>query len=422
MAGPDSGPVIVPTPDPVTTLIASVIATAVSFMGGGRQSLTPKQRQAFESVGGQVVKGGGGKRQFIYQGNKVGIAGAQKIAKQVIKGRYQPPQTVARGPSAADQMARPVSNVNNLLAVAGAAWERERRRRRKPGSKWRPKPSKAAIAWWLAKQAFKIGKEKFPQYYGKLPGPVRRIGEGVIAGTLVWGGYDLMTGEWVGRTPKPKPAPKIPRITTQFPSLGSIYQIMAGLPPAAPPKSPKTATQPAPQRRGGGKRPRGVADAGGWPVTVRRIPKTAPSTATTTAPSGSTTWPSSTTSSTTWPTTPSVPGTIPSRTPTQLKEILRQAAGMAILSSIMGRPASASVPKLLYPGFMPGLTPSLNAAPLTGFQASTVGSTSTGQKCRCPKPKKRTSKPKQPRSVCYSGTFVETATGLRKRRKRKVNC
>jgi len=42
------------------------------------------------------------------------------------------------------------------------------------------------------------------------------------------------------------------------------------------------------------------------------------------------------------------------------------------------------------------------------------------RECECPEPKKR--KPREPRSVCYSGTFTETRRGTRKRRKRKVPC
>lgn len=40
--------------------------------------------------------------------------------------------------------------------------------------------------------------------------------------------------------------------------------------------------------------------------------------------------------------------------------------------------------------------------------------------CRCKKPKKRG--PRKPRSVCYKGSYVETSTGLRKRRREQIPC
>lgn len=41
-------------------------------------------------------------------------------------------------------------------------------------------------------------------------------------------------------------------------------------------------------------------------------------------------------------------------------------------------------------------------------------------RCDCKQQKKR--KPRNPRTVCYRGTYVETASGLSKTRKEEVSC
>lgn len=95
----------------------------------------------------------------------------------------------------------------------------------------------------------------------------------------------------------------------------------------------------------------------------------------------------------------------------------------------------ASVGKLLFPDkagqvqISKRLARSLTASNLPSVSSQSFSSFSSfgqvpgrvGTKtCEC-KPKRRR-KPKQPRTVCYSGTFTEKANGLRKLKKRKVPC
>lgn len=57
--------------------------------------------------------------------------------------------------------------------------------------------------------------------------------------------------------------------------------------------------------------------------------------------------------------------------------------------------------------------------PLTAVGSAGVGSRTCPPGCR-PEPKKR--KPRGKRTVCYQGTYTETASGLRKTKRRKVPC
>jgi hypothetical protein len=68
-----------------------------------------------------------------------------------------------------------------------------------------------------------------------------------------------------------------------------------------------------------------------------------------------------------------------------------------------------------------GLTPGAFPLPWPGGGGLSFGGggSRTGE-CECPPKRKR--KPKQAREVCYSGTFIERASGLSKTRKRKVPC
>lgn len=62
------------------------------------------------------------------------------------------------------------------------------------------------------------------------------------------------------------------------------------------------------------------------------------------------------------------------------------------------------------------------AVPSPGTGSYFGGTTGTKSKtCSCSKPRKRKST-KQPREVCYRGTYTETSTGLIKRKARKVPC
>jgi len=56
---------------------------------------------------------------------------------------------------------------------------------------------------------------------------------------------------------------------------------------------------------------------------------------------------------------------------------------------------------------------------LTALSAGGVGSAGS-KRCEC-KPKRKR-KPKDPRRVCYRGTYIETPTGLKKRRGKRISC
>lgn len=59
--------------------------------------------------------------------------------------------------------------------------------------------------------------------------------------------------------------------------------------------------------------------------------------------------------------------------------------------------------------------------PLTQVQPFAVPSPAAA-KCKCPKPKRKPRGPRKRRAVCYKGSYVETATGLRKRKREQVPC
>jgi hypothetical protein len=67
-----------------------------------------------------------------------------------------------------------------------------------------------------------------------------------------------------------------------------------------------------------------------------------------------------------------------------------------------------------------GLTPGLYPLPWPGGSGFSGSGGSRVDQCECPPKRKR--KQKQAREVCYSGTFIERASGLSKTRKRKVPC
>jgi hypothetical protein len=77
------------------------------------------------------------------------------------------------------------------------------------------------------------------------------------------------------------------------------------------------------------------------------------------------------------------------------------------------------VPGLPGSGLTPGGYPIPSPWPGGGGLSFGPGGSRTGE-CECPPKRKR--KPKQAREVCYSGTFIERASGLSKTRKRKVPC
>jgi len=65
-----------------------------------------------------------------------------------------------------------------------------------------------------------------------------------------------------------------------------------------------------------------------------------------------------------------------------------------------------------------GVTSTLNQT----FSSFSGGGGTPTQSKRCQCPKKRKSKPKKPRTICYKGSYTETATGLSKRKREKIPC
>jgi hypothetical protein len=69
-----------------------------------------------------------------------------------------------------------------------------------------------------------------------------------------------------------------------------------------------------------------------------------------------------------------------------------------------------------------GLTPGSFPLPYPGSELGGGGGGGRTLEDQCSELRKRKRKPKQAREVCYSGTFIERASGLSKTRKRKIPC
>lgn len=96
--------------------------------------------------------------------------------------------------------------------------------------------------------------------------------------------------------------------------------------------------------------------------------------------------------------------------------------GVGALSKLGGsskKRARANAEPFGYTGTDQGLT--YDQAPAVSLWPQTETAPATKCKpCRCKKPKKRG--PRKARSVCYKGSYVETATGLRKRKRERIPC
>lgn len=67
------------------------------------------------------------------------------------------------------------------------------------------------------------------------------------------------------------------------------------------------------------------------------------------------------------------------------------------------------------------LNPAQSVQPQQALQPMTA--TATAKKCKpCATKKRKKGKPRGPRTVCYSGSYTETATGLSKRKRKQVPC
>jgi len=105
----------------------------------------------------------------------------------------------------------------------------------------------------------------------------------------------------------------------------------------------------------------------------------------------------------------------------------------SILWSTVGKPyvdqklvqfGQPKVRKQRLPAVNPFYGPAPGQAPLTAVQPFAVPSAApepARKKCRCPTKRKK-SGPRKRRSICYKGSYTETATGLRKHKREQVPC
>jgi hypothetical protein len=102
---------------------------------------------------------------------------------------------------------------------------------------------------------------------------------------------------------------------------------------------------------------------------------------------------------------------------------LPTAAGLA-LPFLLPQTQKRSKPRGLTGGSLPAVQWDTGVASVpfssVGANFDSGPSPSQTKDCRCPSKRKRT--PKKKRTVCYSGTYVEKSSGLRKTKRRKIPC
>lgn len=248
----------------------------------------------------------------------------------------------------------------------------------------------------------------------RIPGRAGRIIEGIATVAGGTGLFEVIRGgiERV-REPTVTPPPPRPAAPPPPPASASPNEIIGGRPPFyAPPtvKSPPPAPVPRPAAPAPAPRPAAPDLTGLEPIQIYTpyvIPPAAP------APSVTAT---------------AAPRSVLGLSPAQLAGIAVPTL-LALLAGGAGsrrRRDPLTVPQTpLLPGLpdIPGLGLTPGSFPLPWPGGSGIGGggtlSATGQ-CECPPKRKRG--PKKRRSVCYSGTYVERASGLSKSRKRKIPC
>jgi len=254
-----------------------------------------------------------------------------------------------------------------------------------------------------------------PPKVPKIPGRAGRIIEGAIAVGAGSGLFEVIRGG-IERIGEPDVAPPPPRPAAP-PASASPNETIGGRSPFyAPPgvKSPPPAPIPRPAAPAPAPRPAAPA-----PIDTERLSPIdvyVPYAAIPAAPVAP-------------PAAAAAPRSILGMSPAQL-------AGLAVptlLALLAGAGNSSrrrrdplTVPQTpLLPGLpdIPGLGLTPGSFPLPWPGGSGIGGggtlSATGQ-CECPPKRKRG--PKKRRSVCYSGTYVERASGLSKSRTRKITC
>lgn len=248
---------------------------------------------------------------------------------------------------------------------------------------------------------------KIPGKYGRIISTVGTIAAGSTVGGYVTRGIDelLRRGANV-EPPPPAPIPQPPPTVTQ-PGYASPQEIAGG---GAVFAQPGGRTRPAPVP----KRPASTPIDTTPPLTsvpvytpYLPIPAAAPAPVPSTVPSGAS---SSTTARTVLGMSPAQLAGLALPT---LLALLNTSSNSKRRDPLSGIPNVGGNPLL---GFQPGAYP----LPNSGGSWLTGGSGSTGL-CDCA-PKRKARGEKKRRTVCYSGTFRERASGLSKVKKRRVSC
>lgn len=116
----------------------------------------------------------------------------------------------------------------------------------------------------------------------------------------------------------------------------------------------------------------------------------------------------------------SAPGpSIVAAPPTKLQQVLGSPLVSALLLAAFGPKEKGNRQSITIPQAAQRDVPSVSNFNLTGIESGGVGSKPS--KCK-PCAKRKPRKPRKPRTVCYKGSYVETATGTRKRQREIVPC
>jgi len=265
----------------------------------------------------------------------------------------------------------------------------------------------------------------------KLPGRAGRILDTAVAVAGGTGLFEAIRGgiDLIRERPLPAPSPKQPPPAPLPPAAAAPNETIGGRSPFyQPPGAKQPAPQPVPRPLPPPSDTPGILvdDGDDMPIDTDRLSPIdvytpyaaipAPP-----APSGAVT---------------PAPRTVLGMSPAQLASLAVPTLLALLAGSSSGgrrRRDPLTQPQPLAPGgptlglpFVPGLpgsglTPGSFPLPWPGGGGLSFGGggSQTGE-CKCPPKRKR--KPKQAREVCYSGTFIERASGLSKTRKRKVPC
>jgi len=325
------------------------------------ERIGPKKRRAFEAAGGVVKRGG----RYFFEGQRIGVRGARRVAAtgSVLKFPKRPgmPPSTTRPPPPPRQPGAVEQGVGvGVGASAGAAILASL----PPGVQW---VWNQAQQRWEARGDIRKGPRR--RYKRRqIPPNISYQRDGVWSGSVP-GGVTLPTGQIVRELPG-GPASvarwEAERKRIESARLEDIRVTAKYLPVPAIPTLPV-----------GYRIFKRAATAAGFPGLARYYP--------------------------------------------QLKRLAPLAVPL-----LLNRPGQGSKPKKrdsLTPANVPGVgfTPSYQSFTSFAPQPALALARDSRGRCKpCPKPKKRGKK--KPRTVCYSGTFTERASGLSKSRRKQVPC